>query len=401
MRTLLSILILTLFLAATTVTNCQETAKKSDSGYVFTIVKQIPATPVKNQYRSSTCWSYSTIGFLEAELLRTKHDTFNLSDMFCVRKDYSEKAEMYVRFEGKHNFGGGGEAHDVMNVLKNYGMVPAEAYSGNVIGEDKPVHGEMDAVLEAMINAVVKNPNKKLTPVWRQAVDGVLDAYLGKVPEKFTYNGTEYTPKSFAGMMGLNPDDYVELTSFSHHPFYSRFILEIPDNWAMNEVYNIPLDDLLQVIHNSIDNGYTVAWGADVSEKGFSWKNGVAVVPDRNAPEMAGMESAKWQKMSDVDKDKLLYKFDKPVPEKKITQEMRQLEFDNYQTTDDHGMLITGTAKDQNGNPYFLVKNSWGTEGSPYKGYFYASESYVQLKTIDLMVNIKAIPKDIRKKLGL
>ena len=401
MRTLLSILILTLFLAATTVTNCQETAKKSDSGYVFTIVKQIPATPVKNQYRSSTCWSYSTIGFLEAELLRTKHDTFNLSDMFCVRKDYSEKAEMYVRFEGKHNFGGGGEAHDVMNVLKNYGMVPAEAYSGNVIGEDKPVHGEMDAVLEAMINAVVKNPNKKLTPVWRQAVDGVLDAYLGKVPEKFTYKGTEYTPMSFAGMMGLNPDEYVELTSFSHHPFYSRFILEIPDNWAMNEVYNIPLDDLLQVIHNSIDNGYTVAWGADVSEKGFSWKNGVAVVPDRNAPEMAGMESAKWQKMSDVDKDKLLYKFDKPVPEKKITQEMRQLEFDNYQTTDDHGMLITGTAKDQNGNSYFLVKNSWGTEGSPYKGYFYASEPYVQLKTIDLMVNIKAIPKDIRKKLGL
>jgi len=401
MRTLLSILILTLFLAATTVTNCQETAKKSDSGYVFTIVKQIPATPVKNQYRSSTCWSYSTIGFLEAELLRTKHDTFNLSDMFCVRKDYSEKAEMYVRFEGKHNFGAGGEAHDVMNVLKKYGMVPAEAYSGNVIGEDKPVHGEMDAVLEAMINAVVKNPNKKLTPVWRQAVDGVLDAYLGKVPEKFTYKGTEYTPMSFAGMMGLNPDEYVELTSFSHHPFYSRFILEIPDNWAMNEVYNIPLDDLLQVIHNSIDNGYTVAWGSDVSEKGFSWKNGVAVVPDRNAPEMASMESAKWQKMSDADKDKLLYKFDKPVPEKKITQEMRQLEFDNYQTTDDHGMLITGTAKDQNGNSYFLVKNSWGTEGSPYKGYFYASEPYVQLKTIDLMVNIKAIPKDIRKKLGL
>jgi bleomycin hydrolase len=379
----------------------QETAKKSDSGYVFTIVKQVPATPVKNQYRSGTCWSFSTVGFLEAELLRTKHDTFSLADMFCVRKAYSDKAEMYVRFNGKHNFGGGGEAHDVVNVLRNYGMLPSEAYSGNVIGEDKPVHGEMDAVLDAMINAIVKNPNKKLTPVWHQAIDGVLDAYLGKVPDKFTYRGKEYTPKSFADMMGLNPDDYIELTSFTHHPFYSRFIMEIPDNWAMNQAYNLPLNDLMEVIHNSIDNGYTVAWGADVSEKGFSWKNGVAVVPDKNSPEMAGLETAKWDKMSDADKDKLLYKFDKPLPEKKITQEQRQLEFDNYQTTDDHGMLITGTAKDQNGNPYFLVKNSWGLDGSPYKGYFYASEPYVQLKTMDIMVNIKAIPKDIRKKLGL
>ena len=401
MRTILSILMISLFMAATTSGHCQETAKKPDSGYIFTIAKQVPATPVKNQYRSGTCWSYSTVGFLEAELLRTKHDTFDLSDMFCVRKAYSDKAEMYVRFNGKHNFGSGGEAHDVINVLREYGMVPAEAYSGNVIGEDKPVHGEMDAVLEAIINAIIKNPNKKLTPVWHEAFYGVLDAYLGKVPEKFTWKGKEYTPKSFAEMMGLNPDDYIELTSFTHHPFYSGFILEIPDNWVMNEAYNLPLDELMQVIHNSLDNGYTVAWGADVSEKGFSWKNGVAVVPDKNAPVTAGLEAAKWDKMSDADKDKLRYKFDKPLPEQKITQEERQIEFDNYQTTDDHGMLITGTAKDQDGNPYFLVKNSWGLEGSPYKGYFYASEPYVQLKTIDIMVNIKAIPKEIRKKLGL
>ena len=401
MRTTLSIMMLAIFMAFNSIVYSQETTKKSDSGYVFTIVKQVPATPVKNQFRSGTCWSFSTVGFLEAELLRIKHDTFSLSDMYCVRKAYSDKAEMYVRFNGKHNFGGGGEAHDVVNVLRNYGMLPSEAYSGNVIGEDKPVHGEMDAVLDAMVNAIVKNPNKKLTPVWHQAFDGVLDAYLGKVPDKFTYKGKEYTPKSFADMLGLNPDDYIELTSFSHHPFYSRFIIEVPDNWAMDQAYNLPLNDLMEVIHNSIENGYTVAWGADVSEKGFSWKNGVAVVPDKNSPEMAGLETAKWVKMSDADKDKLLYKFDKPVPEKKITQEQRQLEFDNYQTTDDHGMLITGTAKDQNGNPYFLVKNSWGLDGSPYKGYFYASEPYVQLKTMDIMVNIKAIPKDIRKKLGL
>jgi bleomycin hydrolase len=401
MNKILSILMLAVFVAASASGYSQDAPKKADSGYVFTVVKKIPATSVKNQYRSGTCWSYSTIGFLEAELLRTKHDTFDLADMYCVRKAYSDKAAMYVRFNGHHNFGGGGAAHDVTNVLKNYGMVPASVYSGNVIGEDKPVHAEMDAVVEAMINAVVKNPNKKLTPVWHQAFDAVLDAYLGKVPDKFTYKGSEYTPRTFADMMGLNPDDYIELTSWTHHPFYSKFILEVPDNWIMGELYNLPLNELMQVIQNSIDNGYTVAWGADVSEKGFSWKNGVAIVPDKNAQEMPGTDMAKWTKMSDADKDKILYKFDKPIPEKKITQEQRQLEFDNYQTTDDHGMLITGTATDQNGNHYFLVKNSWGLEGSPYKGYFYASEPYVQLKTMDIMVNKNAIPKEIRKKLGL
>ncbi|MCX6249080.1 MAG: aminopeptidase [Bacteroidetes bacterium] len=401
MKNLLTLLMLMALLATGTFAQTQEPVKKADSGYVFTLVKSIPVTPVKNQNRSGTCWSYSTIGFLEAELLRTKKDTFNLADMFCVRKAYSDKATIYVRFGGKHNFGGGGAAHDVTNVWRKYGMVPASAYSGNVIGEDKPVHGEMDAVLEAMVNAVIKNSNKKLTPVWHQAFDATLDAYLGKVPETFNFMGKDYTPRSFADMTGLNMDDYVELTSYTHHPFYSKFILEVPDNWIMDELYNLPLDELMKVISNSVENGYTVAWGADVSEKGFSWKNGVAVVPDKNATEIAGLESAKWQKMSDADKDKLLYKFDKPMPEKKITQELRQLEFDNYQTTDDHGMLITGTATDQNGNPYFLVKNSWGTDGSPYKGYFYASVPYVQLKTMDIMVNKNAIPKDIRKKLGL
>ncbi len=379
----------------------KEKEKKSDSGYVFTMVKQLPATSVKNQYRSGTCWSYSAISFLESELLRTHKDTFDLSEMFCVRNCYSDKASLYIRFNGKHNFGGGGEAHDVTYVLRKYGMMPDEAYKGMTINEPNPVHGEMDAVLNADVDAVLKNSNKKLTPVWHQGFDGLLDAYLGKVPEKFTYKGKEYTAKSFADMMGLNPDDYVEITSYNHHPFYSRFVLEIPDNWQMEETYNVPLDDLISVIDNSIDNGYTLVWGADVSEKGFSWKNGVAVVPDKNATEIAGMESAKWSKMSDADKDKLLYKFEKPVPEKKITQEMRQTEYDNYQTTDDHGMHFTGIAKDQNGTKYYYVKNSWGTDGSPYKGYFYASEAYVRLKTMDIMVHKNAIPKDIRKKLGI
>jgi len=379
----------------------QEKEKKADSGYQFTIVKQLPATSIKNQYRSGTCWSYSAISFLESELLRMGKDTCDLSEMYCVRMCYSDKARMYVRFEGKHNFGGGGEAHDVTYTLRNYGMVPDEAYTGMTIGEKGPVHGEMDGVLSAYVDAVVKNPNKKLTPVWHDGFNGVLDAYLGKVPSTFTYKGKSYTPKSFAETMGLNADDYVELTSFTHHPFYSQFAVEVPDNWLMETAYNLPLNDLMKVIDNSINNGYTVVWGADVSEKGFSWKNGVAIVPDKNVKEIAGLEQAKWEKMSDSDKDKMLYKFDKPVAEKNITQDMRQVEFDNYQTTDDHGMHITGIASDQNGNKYYIVKNSWGLDDHKYKGYFYASESYVKLKTMDIMVNKNAIPADLRKKLGL
>jgi bleomycin hydrolase len=401
MRTIYTFLLASLFLASCSIGFAQDKEKKSDSGYVFTIVKQLPATPVKNQYRSGTCWSYSAISFLESELLRTGKDTFNLSEMFCVRNAYSDKALMYIRFNGKHNFGGGGAAHDVTSVLKKYGMMPDEAYSGMTIGEPNPVHGEMDAVLNADVEAVLKNSNKKLTPVWHQGFNGLLDAYLGKVPEKFAYKGKDFTAKSFADMMGLNPDDYVELSSYTHHPFYTKFIIEIPDNWEMGEVYNLPVDELVEVIDNSIEKGYTVVWGADVSEKGFAWKSGVAVVPDKNAPEIAGMESGKWSKMSDAEKDKLLFKFDKPNPEKKITQEMRQVEFDNYQTTDDHGMHLTGIAKDQNGTKYYLIKNSWGLEGSPYKGYFYASESYVRLKTMDIMVHKNSIPKEIRKKIGI
>lgn len=401
MKKILSTIAALFFMAGLFVVNAQDLEKKGDSGYQFTITKQVPATSVKNQYRSGTCWSYSAISFLESELLRMGKDTFDLSEMFCVRTCYSDKAVMYIRWNGKHNFGAGGASHDVTTVLKKYGMVPESAYTGNTIGETNPVHGEMDAVLSATVDAVLKNPNKKLTPVWHKGFQGLLDAYLGPYPEKFTFKGKEYTPKSFADMLGLNPDDYIEITSYTHHDFYKPFILEVPDNWNMDVVYNVPLDEMIQVMDYAIDNGYSIVWGSDVSEKGFSWKNGVAVVPDRNATEVAGMERDKWEKMTDADKDKLLFKFDKPMPEKKITQEMRQTEFDNYQTTDDHGMHITGVAKDQNGNKYYLVKNSWGTDGNSYKGYFYASEAFVKLKTMGVMVHKNAIPKDIRKKLGL
>jgi bleomycin hydrolase len=390
-----------LLLTSANLLSAQEAPQKADSGFKFTIEKQVGATSVKNQYRSSTCWSYSAISFLESELLRMGKDTFDLSEMFCVRNSYSDKAIMYIRFQGKHNFGSGGAFHDVINVFSKYGMMPEETYNGNTIGEVNPVHGEIDGVLSAYIDAVLKNPNKKLTPVWHQGFDGILDAYLGKVPDNFTYKGKNYSPKSFSESLGLNMDDYIEISSFTHHPFFSKFIIEIPDNWALGEVYNIPIGDLIRVIDNSLENGYSVAWGSDVSEKGFSWKNGVAMVPDKNAPEIGGLERARWEKMSVADQEKLLYKFDKPMPEKIITQDMRQAEFDNYQTTDDHGMHITGIARDQNGTKYYLVKNSWGLEGSPYKGYFYASEAYVKLKTTDIMVHKDALPRDIRKKLGL
>lgn len=401
MRTFTTILLALALLTFSGKSYSQDSDHKKDSGYIFTMVKQIPATSVKNQYRSGTCWSYSAIAFLESELLRMGKDTFDLSEMYCVRNCYDDKAKLYVRYHGNHTFSGGGAAHDVTYVLKNYGLLPDQAYSGLVIGESKPVTGEMDGVLKAYVEAVIKNPNRQLTPVWQQGFKGILDAYLGTVPEKFTYKGKEYTPKTFTDMLGLNADDYVEISSFTHHPFYKPFVLEVEDNWLMDLVYNVPLDEMMKIIDNSIMNGYTVVWGADVSEKGFTWKNGVAVVPDKSAPEVAGMERDKWEKMSDSEKDKLLFKFDKPMPEKAITQEMRQKEFDNYQTTDDHGMLITAIAKDQNGNKYYYVKNSWGTDVSPYNGYFYASEAYVKLKTMDVMVHKNAIPKEIRQKLGL
>jgi bleomycin hydrolase len=401
MRNLFALALTTIILCFTATGFAQDKEKKADSGYQFTMIKQLPAVSVKNQYRSGTCWSYSAISFLESELLRMGKDTFDLSEMFCVRYCYSDKAKIYVRYHGNHTFGSGGAAHDVTYVLKNYGIMPNAVYNGLVIGESKPVTGEMDGVLKAYVDGVIKNPNRQLTPVWHQGLTGILDAYLGKVPDKFTFKGKEYTAKSFASMLGLNADDYVEITSYTHHPFYKPFTLEVEDNWLMDQVYNVPMEEMMQIIDNSIMNGYTVVWGADVSEKGFSWKNGVAVVPDKSAPEVAGLERARWEKMSDTEKEKLLFKLDKPMPEKNITQEMRQVEFDNYQTTDDHGMHFTGIANDQNGKKYYYVKNSWGTDGSPYKGYFYASEAYVRLKTMDVMVHKSAIPSDIRKKLGL
>ena len=378
----------------------QDKEPDTSDAYQFQVVKEVPVTGVKNQYRSGTCWSFASLSFIEAELLRMDKGEYDLSEMFVVWHTYADKAERYIRFHGKINFGGGGAFHDITYVMKNYGMVPEEVYDGKVIGEENHVHGEFDEVLKGYVDAVLKNKNKKLTPVWFEGYKGILDAYLGEYPEQFTYKGKKYTPKSFADELGINPDDYVEIGSFTHHPFYSKFIIEIPDNWLLEEIYNVPLDEMMEIIDNAINNGYSVAWGSDVSEKGFSWKNGVAIVPDEELSDLTGTEKEKWEKLTDKEKNKSLYSFEKIVEEKKITQEMRQLEFDNWLTTDDHGMLITGIAADQNNNKYYKVKNSWGMEDHKYDGYFFASEPFVALKTIDVMVHKDAVPKHIRKKLG-
>jgi bleomycin hydrolase len=380
----------------------QDAEKEKAKGYTFTHTKEIKCTPVKNQNRSGTCWSYSGIGFLECELLRKGKGELDLSDMWIVKQAYREKADKYVRMQGNWSFAAGGAFFDVFAMIDKYGILPTDHFKGSEYGEDLPVHGELDALLKAYVDVIIKNPNKKLSTAWKKGYDAVLDAYLGKDPEKFTYNGKEYTPKTFAAFLGLNMKDYISITSFTHHPFYTQFAIEIPDNWIMETSYNVPLDEMMRVVNNAIDNGFSVAWGADVSDKGFNWNKGIAILPDKDVDSMEGSDRARWEKLSQGDKDKELYNFDTPGKERVITQALRQKAFDNYTTTDDHGMVLVGKATDQNGTPYFLVKNSWGVDSrNPYSGFFYASEPYIAMQTINIVVHKDAIPADIKKKLGI
>lgn len=392
----------TLLILAFFIINNTQAQKTNDTkeGYIFKEDLRLPVTSVKNQYRSGTCWSFSGLSFLEAELLRMKKGDIDLSEMFVVNHCYKDKAMLDVRMQGHINFGGGGAFHDDTYVLKNYGLVPEEAYNGLNYGTDNHVHGEMDAVLKNFVDAVIKNKNKVISTAWKPAYDAVVDSYLGKLPQKFTYKGAEYTPKSFAKWLGLNFDDYIEISSFTHHPFYSEFILEVPDNWLSDKVYNLPLNEFEEVLDYSLKNGYTVAWGGDVSHKGFMYNKGVAVVPETEIENLDGLEKAKWEKLSKRERETQIYSKEGPVKEKTITQEMRQAKFDSQETTDDHGMHIVGIAHDQKGTKYYIVKNSWGTN-SKYKGYFYASAAFVKLQTTDIMVNKNGIPQNIRKKLNL
>ena len=381
--------------------NAQDAKSNQPKGYQFTDIKRLPATSVKDQARAGTCWSWSGISFFESEMIRMGKEPIDLSAMYIVRHAYSDKATKFVRLHGSMNFAVGGAFCDVMHVIKNYGIVPMDVYKGLNYGEPNHAFGEIDDVLAGYINAVIKNSNKKLSTAWKKCFDGILDAYLGEEPEKFEYKGKEYTPRTFADeVVGLNMDDYVSLTSFTHHPFYSQFAIEVPDNWLWGMSYNLPIDELAQVMSNAIDNGYTFAWASDVSERGFQTSQpGVAVVPTTDTKEMSGAEIAKWEAMPKGNQTPDAFR-QGPAPEKEITQEMRQQEFDNYLTTDDHGMHVIGKAKDQNGTVYYIVKNSWN-KYNKFGGYFYASEPFMKYKTMNIIVHKNAIPKDIRKKLGI
>jgi bleomycin hydrolase len=380
----------------------QEEDNQEKTGYDFEVTTEIDHTPVRNQYRSGTCWSFSALGFIEAELIRMGKGEYDLSEMFVVRKVYKDKAEKHVRMHGHFNFGGGGALNDVTDVIKKYGIVPEKAYPGLEYGEEKHVHGELDKVLSEFLDGIIQNKNKKLTPAWKEAYLGILDAYLGENPSEFKYKGKTYTPRAFADeYLGINADDYILLTSYTHHPFYKPFILEVPDNWSWAKLYNVPIADLIDIMDNSVKKGYTISWASDVSEKGFSWSNGLAIVPTKKVEELDGLEKDKWEKLTKKEQQKQLYNFDEPGDEIEVTQEMRQEAFNNYQTTDDHAMLIVGTAKDQKGNEYYKVKNSWGTGGHIYNGYFYASKPFVKYKTMSIMVHKDVVPGNIAEKLGL
>lgn len=379
-----------------------KTPKKNDKaneGFVFTTVKENPITSIKNQNRSSTCWSFSSVGFFESELLRLGKGEFDLSEMFIVHKTMEDRAVNYVRYHGSSSFAPGGSFEDFVACYKQYGMVPQEAMPGIMYGDSMHVHNELDAVADGYVNAIAKGKFSKLTPVWKKGLSSIYDTYLGECPKEFTYKGKTYTPRTFADqVLGLNMDDYVSLTSFSHHPFYKPFIIEVEDNWRNAPGYNLPLDEFMEVMDSAVRNGYTFAWGADVSEAGFS-RNGIAVCPDmEKGADLAGSDMARWLGLSKTDKVKEMTS--KPMPEMTITQEMRQTAFDNWETTDDHGMMIYGIAKDQTGKEYFMVKNSWGTSGK-YKGIWYVSKAFVAYKTMNILIHKDAIPAAIAKKLGL
>ena len=369
-------------------------------GFEFKDVTLVPTTSVKDQNKSGTCWCFAGTSMFEDEIVRRGGKPLDLSEMFTVRQCYLDKADRYVRMYGATNFAAGGSIMDVPYVWKRYGAIPESAYPGLNYGEEKHVHGELDAILKAYLDVVVKKPNKRISTAWRQGVEAILDAYLGEVPETFEVDGKTYTPRSYADALGLVPDEYVALTSFIHHPMYEPFVLEVADNWLWAPYENVELNELKEVVDNAIANGYPVVWAADVSEDGFKWTDGVALMPKvRTADDMEGTELSRWVHLSDKERKEKQYDFKGPVEEITVTPEMRQEMFDRQETTDDHGMEIVGTATDREGNRYYKVKNSWDTN-QKYDGFFYVSEPYFLAKTLSILVHRDALPKAIAKKLN-
>lgn len=365
----------------------KNSSDSSKNKYVFTTQIDLAHTDVKNQASSGTCWSYSTNSFLESEMIKAGKEPVELAQIYSARKVYSEKADNYVRMHGSVAWGDGGACHDVINMYAKYGALPRSVYTGLNYGFKTNKFAEMQDILKAMLDVLVKNPNGRLSPHWKQTFEAVMDSYLGKVPETFKYKGKTYTPKTFAEkVVGLDPSDYVELSSFIDKPYYEKTMLMVPDNWSFDLIYNVKMNDITDIIDYALSKGYTISWATDVSEKTFSWKNGVAFISDKD-----------YDDLTDEEKKDL---FNGPKPELKITPEMRQKAFDNFSTTDDHGMHIVGLATDQNGKEYYIVKNSWGTKND-YKGFLYVTKTYVQYKTTAFLLNKKGIPPALRSKMKL
>ena len=374
----------------------------SDEGYVFRDEIIIPFTPVKDQYRSGTCWSFAVLSMLESEMMRLGKPAVDLSAMFIVWHTYSAKATKYVRLQGHLNFTAGGAFHDVTNVIRKNGIVPESVYRGLPSGESRHIHNEMDNRLRKQVDSIIGTIDNNFSAAWLDVIEKTLNLHLGIIPQTFEFQGKKYTPQSFAtDYVGLNMNDYVGITSYTHHPFYSKFILEIPDNWSWDESYNVPLNEMMDIIDYALKNGFTIAWASDITEKGFLTNNkGIAVLPAAPAFNMSDAEIAQWEALSEREKENRLYKLNNIVPELTVTQEMRQLAFDIFETTDDHGMHIIGVSKDQGGNEFYKVKNSWGNYNK-YNGFFYVSKPYVAYKTMSIMLHKDAIPQNIRKKLNL
>lgn len=378
--------------------SAQDVAEKKDT-LAFTVVKENAITSIKDQNQSGTCWAYSSLAFLESELLRMGKGEHDLCESFLVYNTYMDRADKAIRTHGDASFSQGGSFYDAIYCLKHYGLVPQDAMPepGVPYGDSLFNFNQLDAVTSAYVSAIAKGKLKKINPVWEKDLSAIYANYFGELPKEFKHNGKTYTPQSYAKELGLNADDYVSLTSYTHHPFYEKFVLEIQDNWRWGESYNLPLDEFMQVMEEGVKNGYTFAWGSDVSEKGFNSRKGIASVPASGKDnDKTGSDAARWT----GDNFKGGAVIQSGSDEKTITKEMRQLGYDNWETTDDHGMVIYGIAKDNNGKEYFMVKNSWGEYG-PYKGMFYATKAFVAYKTMNIVIHKDALPKAIAKKLGL
>ncbi len=397
--------LLTFALLALIATGAQAAKKKeavNKNKPVFTVIKENPITSIKDQNRSGTCWAYSTLSFFESEILKKSGKTYDLCEMFVANKNYMDRATMTVRMHGDVSFSQGGSAYDVYYVLKNYGICPEDAMPlpGTMYGDSLANFNEFFDVMTPYVEKIAKSDSKKLTPAWKNGLQGIIDAYLGKCPENFNYDGKNYTPKTFAESLGLDWNDYVSITSYTHHPFWTEFAVEVQDNWRWPMSWNVPMDDMMRIIDNAVMNGYTVAWGGDVSEEGFTRK-GLGIAYDtKKVQSLSGSDAAKWLRLSKTEKSNKLDSLGINAPEITPSQELRQQRYDNWELTDDHGMLIYGIAKDQNGKEYYMVKNSWGEYGD-YKGTWYMTKAFVANATMDFMVNKNAIPEDIRKKLGI